>query len=221
MEKVTIMAKRGFELSRSAVEKRSAFLVGLLSLMLCSISSANITNVTAWGDSAFAYTNWSWSGNAGAVSMITTGNQLSATGLLTIKVLATDASDPTLKIDNSIDNNTGFAWTQFKVNITMAVSFTLTNVAVTVPGDWTVFSFDQTANFTGSNYVATVVYDAGTPIAPLGSIDFGYWVQFSGSPSYIITQELIPVPEPGTLSLVAVSGILLGGFALGRRRRRA
>jgi hypothetical protein len=148
------------------------------------------------------------------------GNQLSA-GNLMIKVLTTDSSDPTLKIDNSIDNQTGFSWTQFKVNISMAVSFTLTNVAVNLPADWTVFSFDQTANFTGSNYLATVVYDAGTPIAPLGSIDFGYWVQFSGSPSYIITQELIPVPEPGTLSLVAVSGILLGGFAFGRRRRRA
>jgi hypothetical protein len=221
MEKVTIMARRGGELRRSVMEKRSAFLVGLLSLMLCSISSANITNVTAWGDGAFAYTNWSWSGNASEVPMSIHGNQLSAPGHLTINVLATDALDPTLKISNSIDNDTGFAWTQFKVNITMAVSFTLTNVAVTAPGDWTVFSFDQTANFTGSNYLATVVYDAGTPIAPLGSIDFGYWVQFSGSPSYIITQELIPVPEPGTLSLVAVSGILLGGFALGRRRRRA
>jgi hypothetical protein len=215
-----MMARRGGELRGSVVEKRSAFLVGLLSLMLCSISSANITNINAWGDSAFAYTNWNWSGNASAVPM-NSGGDLSGPGKLTIKVLATDALDPTLKIDNSIDNNTGFAWSQFKVNITMAVSFTLTNVAVNVPGDWTVFSFDQTANFTGSNYLATVVYNAGTPIAPLGSIDFGYWVQFSGSPSYIITQELIPVPEPGTLSLVAVGGILLGGFAFGRRRRRA
>jgi hypothetical protein len=188
--------------------------------MLCSISSANITNVNAWGTSGFSYTNWAWSGNASAVTMQSGGNQLSA-GNLMIKVLTTDSSDPTLKIDNSIDNQTGFSWTQFKVNIYMPVSFTLTNVVVNTPADWSVFSFNQTATFTGSNYLDTVVYNAGTPIPPTGTIDFGYWVQFSGSPSYIITQELIPVPEPGTLSLVAVSGILLGGFALGRRRRRA
>jgi hypothetical protein len=138
------------------------------------------------------------------------GNQYSVPGHLTINVFADSAEDPTLKINNSIDNDTSFAWTQFTVNLTMAVPFTLTNVTVTVPNTWSVVSFDQSANFTGSNYLATVVYDSGPPIPNDGSsIGFGYWVVFSGSPSYVITQEMIPVPEPGTLTLAVLGGLFL------------
>ena len=135
--------------------------------------------------------------------------------------IETDSLDPTLKISNSIENDTSFAWDKFTVNLTMAVPFTLTNVTVTVPGTWSVVSFDQTANLIGGNYVATVVYDTGPAIPNDGisTIDFGYWVQFSGSPSYILTQEMIPVPEPSSLALVAIGGLFLARFTLRRGRK--
>jgi len=192
----------------------------LAALLGLSSSYANITNVTyaSDNDGAFACTPWSWEGNASEVPVQVSGDQYWAPGHLLLNVYTTDAGDPTLKIDNSIDNETAFAWTEFRVNLTMDVSFTLTNVAVTTPGAWSVVSFDQTANYTGSNYLATVVYDTGPAIAINDTIDFGYWVKFTGSPSYTITQEMIPVPEPSALVLVALGGMFVARFAHRRGR---
>jgi hypothetical protein len=199
----------------------SVLLVILAVLFLCSTSRANITNV--WyrddGDGAFVCGNpGTWSGSTSELSLGVNGKECGTPGHLLLDVYTDSPDDPTLKIDNSIDNDTGFAWTQFTVNLTMNVSFTLTNVAVNAPGDWHVVSGDnQTATFTGSDYLATVVYDTGAPIAINGTIDFGYWVKFSGSPAYTITQEMIPVPEPSTLGLVGLSLLLLGQLARHRR----
>jgi len=193
------------------MKKQGMVLAILAVLIFCSTSRANITNMTyaSDGDGAFVCNPWSWNGNASAVPVNVYGDQYSAPGHLILNVLTTDAEDPTLKIDNSIDNDTGFAWTQFTVNLTMAVPFTVTNVFVSTPADWNTISFDQAAVFTGSNYLATVIYDTGAPITTNGGIEFGYWVKFSGSPAYTITQEMIPVPEPGTLALAGMGMLLI------------
>jgi hypothetical protein len=209
------------------MKKLSAILAVLTVLIFCSTSHANITNLTyaSDGDGAFVCTNWSWTGNSSEVPVSVYGDQFSAPGHLLLNVLTDSAEDPTLKIDNTIENDSTFAWAQFTVNLTMAVPFTVTNTFVSTPGDWGVIgSLVQNATFTGSNYLATVVYDTGAPIANDGTstIEFGYWVKFSGSPAYTITQEMIPtedtntIPEPGTLGLVGVGMLLV--VQLARRR---
>jgi hypothetical protein len=202
------------------MKKLGAVLTIFSVLFFCSTSHANITNVTyaSDGDGAFVCSPWSLSTNALEVPVNVYGDQYSAPGHLVLNVLTDSADDPTLIIDNAIDNDTSFAWTQFTVNLTMAVPFTVTNIFVSTPGDWHVVSAGLTAANTGSNYLATVVYDTGAAIATNGSIEFGYRVKFNGSPAYTITQEMIPVPEPGTFGLVGVGMLLFAHLA---RRRGA
>ena len=206
------------------MNRRGILLFTLVFLVCLSSSYANITNLVYAddGDGAFVCSNpGSWSGSTNELSVGVTGKQCWAPGHLLLNIYTDGADDPTLKNDNSIENDTSFAWTEFTVNLTMAVQFTLTNVDVSVPGSWSVVSFDQTANYTGSNYLATVVYNTGPAIPNDGTstIDFGYWVKFSGSPSYVLTQEMIPVPEPSTLVLLAFGGLFLARFASRRSRK--
>jgi hypothetical protein len=93
-------------------------------------------------------------------------------------------------------------------------------------GDWVVSSVVEPSSplvsgpYAG-DYEGTVNLLGGTPVALGGELDFSYAIQFSGASQFSFTQEVIPsmVPEPGTLGLVVMSGLLLGWGALARRRR--
>ena len=202
---------------------RGIVLTVLVALFCCLSSYANITNV--WyrddGDGAFNCSNpGDWSGTpTNELSLGVAGKQCWEPGHLLLDVYTDSAEDPTLKIDNSIDNDTSFAWTTFTVNIYMATNFSLSNVNVSTPSDWSVVNYNTNSTWNGSQYVATVVYDTGPSITVSNSIEFGYWVKFSGSPAYTITQEMIPVPEPSSLALVAMGGLFLARFALRRGRK--
>lgn len=134
-------------------------------------------------------------------------------------IQTSSAEDPTLTLASAIVNDTNFAWTAYIVNVYMSSPFTLTNVNVTLPGDWSVVSVSPVTP-TNSEYVGTILLDTGAPIPNGGEIDFNYQLQFSGASQFSFTQEVIPVPEPGPIELVALAGGLFAAFTLVRPRRR-
>jgi len=119
--------------------------------------------------------------------------------------------DPAVWILNMIENDTAFDWTGFKVNISMSKTFNISNVSG--PDGWT-FGITSPVENAGT-WTGIIEWDMGTgsAVAIGESGSFNYKLTFLGSIQYC--QEMIPLPEPGTLGLLA-----LGGLAFLRRKSR-
>lgn len=202
------------------MKKVAAFLIILVGLAFCSTSNATITNVTSWADTdgAIVCSNYTWT--VGDLDLNIYGDQSGAPAHVFINALTDSAEDPNLTIHNTIDNDTTFAWTAYHVNVFLATNFTLSAATIyPPPNDWTINPIIQPI-WNGSAYEGQIDYVGGTPIAINGAFEFGYKMTFSGLTSFTFTQELIPLPEPSSIALVAIGGLLLARFTLGRGRRR-
>jgi len=203
---------------------RGAVLAIVAILLSSSISFANITDLTyaSDGDGAFVCSNYWWSGSSASLTCPVSGSQYWGPGHLLGSVTTDSPDDPTLTIASAVDNDTAFAWTAYFVNVYMNTPFALSNVVVTAPGDWSVVSVTQPV-LVGTNYVGSMEFDTGTPIpnGGVGELGFSYQMQFGSSTHYSFTQEMIPVPEPGAMGLVAVGGVLLASLRRVRPQPRA
>jgi hypothetical protein len=142
-------------------------------------------------------------------------------------ITTSDPLDPTLTINNSINNDSGFAWTGYNVQVFLNTNFSISFPAVPVsnPSGWSASVVTAVHFDSGSGlWTGTIDYVGGTPVSPVNSdpnneFDFAYKVTFSGLTSYSLTESVTPVPEPGTFSLLMVGGLLLGGRVVARRRQ--
>lgn len=188
--------------------------LAVVSSLIPLASNASVTNVTyhADGDGAITCPVYTWPGGTTIQIM---GDQFWGPGDIVGQIQPDGMVDPTLTLANNINNDTGFAWTGYLVDISMNTSFTIGGPpTVTVPADWTIASVMQPGAPVGGVYTGHIVLESGTPVAPGGQLDFSYSVTFSGPVSF--TETLTPVPEPGMLSL-AFCGLLLAGWTIRRR----
>ena len=137
---------------------------------------------------------------------------------LLVAILAAFLAIPTLVnaalwFDETLNNDTDFAWTGYHIDVGMADAFTISHTNVIAPTDWTFIVTDPIAGLIpggGPGYVGTINYSIGTGNSiDIGqSGDFGFKVSFLGSVNF--TTELIPtVPEPATITLLCIGALAL------------
>jgi len=189
--------------------------IGVGLCLLSSFCNAGIIDVfyADDGDGAFVCAPYNWSGDPAAeLSLNVVGNQYGEVGHILGEITTDSAVDPTLVIGNSIDNDLDFAWTAYNVNIYMSSDFSIINEYVSTPNDWTV-SVIQPA-LVGSEYMGTIQYLSGTPVAVGESLDFGYSIVFDGYTNFSFCQEMVAIPEPASLGLIV---LISGGLYFQRR----
>jgi hypothetical protein len=193
------------------MKKTRTFLMVAATLAWCSVAQASITDATASGDN-----NVSCIYTFSPIDNTLTLNETQVgVGMITGDITTDVPGDPTLTIQNVINNDTGYAWPAYHVNVFMSQPFTIANTIVLNPG-WT-GSVTQQPVLSGSTYGGQIDYLGGTPVLDGQILSFSYQITFSGTASF--SQELIPVPEPGPLSLVLGGGLLLAGCMFARQRR--
>ncbi len=205
------------------MRKLVAIAVFMAVLAWAGVSTATIIGETCWAknDGALQNSTWGWDGGSNTLSV--TADQYSAPGTMLGSFTTSDGDDPTVTLENTVNNDTGFAWTAYYANIYMNRNFTLANPVV-YPDTTEAWSGAITQSpaqlvvsgpYTG-DYEASAVFTGGTPLPIGGIIDFSYQIAFTGNVTF--TEELIPVPEPGTLVLVL--GGLVGLVAMRRLAAR-
>ena len=120
--------------------------------------------------------------------------------------------DPTVWIAETVENQTDFDWTDYHIAIGMTKDFSI-STSVISPDYWTSIISQPIAGQPlpngGTGWLGTIDYymNGGSPIAIGESGDFGFKISFLGSVSFCTEQ--IPTPEPATITLLGLGGLLL------------
>lgn len=190
-----------------------------------SVSSATLTSGILGDDGDGVITcspaddvSWDLSDPADQQVTLEGTYNLFATGHVEGNLYADTDADPTLTLISAMLNDTPATWTAYHVNVYMDQAFDITAASVDNPNDWGASITTSPAVWTLGGgpggvdaYVGEIDYTGGTPVGNGDTLQFRYTIDFSGATMYGFCQEMIPIPEPGTLLLTfcGVAGLLV------------
>jgi hypothetical protein len=199
------------------MKKRSFILALLLGVGLSSITNAALTNIIwdGYSGNMTCYPSWVKDGLGNYTGVNISGVQGGVAGI-GMNLFTSDPLDPNFSQTIDVQNTSGFAWTGYLVDVSMNNTFSISNALVNIPAGWGV-SVTQPGAPVAGIYTGHIVFTGGPSVLNGDHFNFSYDVGFAGGPNISFNQVLTPVPEPGTLSLLAISGLLAGGLRASRR----
>jgi hypothetical protein len=203
------------------MKKPTYSLVVAATFAFCSFANANITSTDFWNtDNNMQNCQWSYPLKGGVPSASMLGYQYGVAGI-TGNVGTDTTTDPILYRGDDIFNDTTNAWSDYHLTITLATNFTISAVQL-FTADWYFTQGGLVQN--GNQYTEALDFYANAPAdaIQLGSdLNFSYKLTFSGLTQYTITETLAPsyVPEPGSVALATLGGLVFGGMMLRKRTR--
>ena len=185
---------------------RSLLLAVFVGAAVSSAAHAGVTDVSVSSDTNI-YCPYTFYSSSSLVDLGDTSSPLNQYAAAQLQMDVTADGDPTLTLQNTINNDTAGPWTGYIVDVTMNQYFTISGLSVSNPG-WTITLVQSPQ--VGGPFTGEIDLDMGTGSAiQVGQdLDFSYQVTFNGGAT--ISETLTPVPEPGSFSLLAAGATLLG-----------
>jgi hypothetical protein len=200
------------------------FITILFSILFLLVATTVNASIVSWncdddGDGAIVMGAPTWVDNGGGdYTLSMSGAQYWAPGHVAGSFTTDTPGDPTVRIIEDVQNDTGFAWSDYHIAIGMTQTFSFVSSGLLAPIGWTAVvtapSYPQTMPNGGTGWVGMIDYyqSAGSVVA-IGDVGtFGFKVSFDGSIQYCTQQY--PTPEPTTILLLG-----LGAMSVIRRRR--